>query len=413
MVPQIISQQKIVLSIFFSVFFAVCFIAGKSVNAQTPSPLPVSEPEETSFFLTAQDKMLEGIPEERGDSWLLRLPGQTGGLLLSKLDVIFIGQTRESVFQFKREHIKRGNIEEIAKLADWGARNRLADSAVQLLKETAEAADPEVSKVLQRKIDRIEYVERLKKDADLRTSPHSGIPKTESEKDPEMKRLESFARQVPLAVQDTYVRKIQPVLLRRCAISDCHLSGTPNVELTFVKPENRSSLHRGNLANLEQILRRVEFTAPTSSPILNHPEIADLSGVQVFPFGSDAGSLKDFTLFSDWVVSLGGKIKEIQFSTPISSAASDLHQEQKESVYDISTADQPRTTPHSGLIDLTEESSPPSFPLPKYRKVTAQSAFPSADEMNFIKKFPDEFDPAPFNEKYHPEHSDLDIGKEE
>ena len=135
------------------------------------SPILCAEEErnadEIRYFLTSQEKLYEGIPEDRGDSWLIKLPGQTGGLLVSKLDIIFIGDSRDDVFDFQKEKLPPGNFGAAAKLAEWGTRNQLSDRALDLLKEMIAEADPETRVVLQRQIDRIEYVENLKKNAQI------------------------------------------------------------------------------------------------------------------------------------------------------------------------------------------------------------------------------------------------------
>ena len=365
------------------------------------SPILCAEEErnadEIRYFLTSQEKLYEGIPEDRGDSWLIKLPGQTGGLLVSKLDIIFIGDSRDDVFDFQKEKLPPGNFGAAAKLAEWGTRNQLSDRALDLLKEMIAEADPETRVVLQRQIDRIEYVENLKKNAQDRLSVPSFSHPAPKTKTPEMKRLEEFSRHVPISVQDSYARKIQPLLLNRCALSDCHQAGTPDRNLLFVKPEKRT-VRQGNLLNLEQILRRVDLAEPAKSPILNHPEITDQYGQQVYPFGNDANTLKDFKLFTEWIASLEKKVKpfphDFEFDRPVLPRnLPELHQ----TPTTFSSVYAPRP------IDLTDSSDEDDVPSPSGYQIIAPSSSASIisnlDEM----KFRDEFDPEPFNRKYHPD----------
>ena len=376
-------------------------------------------PTGNQFFLTSQEKLYEGVPEDRGDSWLIKPPGQSGGLLISKLDILFIGDTRESVFEFRKSRLPAGNYAAVSKLAEWGTRNQLSEQALRLLEETAAEADPETRIVLRRQIERIGYVERLKKEAEDRLSEPESGQNARPAKDPEQVRLEEFGRQVPLSVQDAYARKIQPLLLRRCAAAGCHDAETPENGFTLVKPQRRTARY-GNLANLEQILRRTDLTVPSSSRILNHPEIIDQYGQQVYPFGSDTNSLKDYKLFSEWVLSLGKKIsKPIRFTEPMTGAyAASAGNEKETRQEDVPAGPaaqpagfesryartrQPAPADAPRPLDLTEpsdETAPPAGP--KFRRLPAPAEFPS---LSVIEEptIRDEFDPEPFNSKYHPE----------
>ena len=187
------------------------------------------------------------------------------------------------------------------------------------------------------------------------------------------------------------------MLLNRCALSDCHQAGTPGRNLLFVKPEKRT-VRQGNLLNLEQILLRVDLAEPAKSPILNHPEITDQYGQQVYPFGNDANTLKDFKLFTEWITSLKKKVKpfphDFEFARPVLPRnLPELHQ--------TPTAFSSVYAPCP--IDLTDSSDENDVPSPSgYQKIAPSSSasiISNLDEM----KISDEFDPEPFNRKYHPD----------
>ena len=358
------------------------------------------------YFLTVQEKLYEGIPEDRGDSWLIKLPGQTGGLLVSKLDIAFIGESRNEVFDFRKEKLPPGNFAMAAKLAEWGTQNQLTDRSLDLLKEKIAEADPETHVVLQRQIDRIEYIENLKKNAQNRLNDPSSLHVQHRVKSPEMQRLEEFSRHVPISVQDSYARKIQPLLLSRCALADCHQAGTPNRTLSFVKPDKRTA-RQVNLLNLEQVLCRVDLTVTDQSRILNHPEIIDQYGQQVYPFGNDANTLKDYKIFTEWIASLKKKVKPFPFG---------MEPEQSVSPKKLSELCPSSTVSPSVYashpIDLTDSSSDASDNIdtslsqhPKKLPNPPIVPIPNLDE-TVIR---DEFDPEPFNRKYHP---DTDPGNE-
>lgn len=367
-------------------------------------PAQESESDGLRYFLTSQQKLIEGVPEDRGDSWLVKMPDRSGGFLISKLEILFVGPTRESAFEFQKGRLAPGDFLGASRLAEWGTRNQLSEQALALLKEKVAEADSETRVALRRQIDRIEYVEQLKKDARRRQANPQPPSTVRPAKDPETLRLEEFGHQVPLSVQESYVRKIQPVLLRRCALADCHGGKSTGTTFSLAKPE-RHALRRGNLANLEQILRRVDLTSPASSAILNHPEIVDMNNLQVYPFGEDGNSLKDYRLFSDWVLSLVKKVKPIRFTEPLSVSPEPTAE----------TSAEPNIRRVGGVapsspLDLTESSEGTAEVAPghspKYRKLPPPSVVPDFSGPA-TPRIRDKFDPEPFNAKYHPDTDPL------
>lgn len=378
-------MKHFALSLFFLI---LCPISILVVRAEEKD-----NAEEVRYILTSQEKLYEGIPENRGDSWLIKLPGQTGGLMVSKLDVIFIGKSRDDVFNFQKEKLPPGNYSAVAALAEWGTRNQLTDRSLELLKDVIIEADPETRIVLQRQIDRFEYVENLKKNAENRHQDSASSHSPRRARTPEMQRLEEFRRHVPITVQDAYARKIQPILLSRCALSDCHQIGTSNRDLLFVKPDKRT-IRQGNLLNLEQILLRVDLTEPTRSPILTHPEIIDSNGQQIYPFGNDANTLRDYKLFTQWITSLGKKVKPLPYNLSLKTPNSPKYVPDP-----IKTPTTPLSIYSQRPVDLTNSSDEPNVPQsPKHQAIPSVMAVSNLDET----KFRDEFDPEPFNRKYHP-----------
>ena len=288
----------------------------------------------------------------------------------------------------------------VAKLAEWGTQNQLADRSLDLLKEKIAEADSETRVVLQRQIDRIEYIENLKKNAQNRLNDPSSLHAQYRVKSPEMQHLEEFSRHVPISVQDSYARKIQPLLLSRCALADCHGADTPDRTFLLVKPDKRTA-RQVNLLNLEQVLCRVDLTKTDQSRILNHPEVIDQYGQQVYPFGNDANTLKDYKIFTEWIASLKKKVKPFPFG---------MKPEQSVLPKKLSElCPSPTVSPGvyaSRPIDLTDSSSGISdsndTSLPRYQKLPPGSSIAPISNLDEMV-IRDEFDPEPFNRKYHPD----------
>lgn len=363
------------------------------------------------FVLTRLGIVQEGIPEDRGETIFLRLPNSTGGLTISKLDILFIGRTRSELFEFQRRQLPVGDIGSLLKLADWSLRNQLAPEAIALLKLTAEkTADPQGRAALLERLAKMEYVERIKSQAlrrmnelaDSADAPSDSPAKT---LDPEQVRLLAFAKEVPFTVEDRFIRKIEPILLRRCATADCHLDGSCETVFPLVEPSAAKSLRFGHLRNLETVLGAVSFRRPETSPILNHPAVADENGERIWPFGEDNASLKDYEQFVVWVTSLGTKMKNY---TPDPAR-------QIQTRFEVGPAQESADHREESAPDAVLAANIPLAQTEQYQKPNPNDDAQALQRAGYLptETLRDEFDPTPFNRKYHPKRPSGGLQKKE
>ena len=423
--------------------------------AQTPVPTrsestsesQADAEEESRFVLTRLGLVQEGIPVDRGETLFLRMKGSKGGFTISKLDVVFIGKTREEVFDFQRKKLVPGDLAGILTLAEWSARNQLAPEGIALLKATRTLTeDPAVQEELTKKIEQMEYVERLKNEAlaKMNATKERGPSPAETSEDPEKAHREAFAQKVPTSVQDRYTRKIQPILLKRCGMDGCHQAESDSV-FTLSDPLGGGSRRQANLRNLETVFQWIDPADPTQSPILNHPPIADAANTRVYPFGEDANSLKDYETFVGWLGSLAGKIDGV----PITPRPQSAPNRMKDAASDGDTGESGNGSGAAyygpgSQYGMTEAEwnefnraadSNPDGPTNEgedagtaglsaniatagieksdaLRRSDPNNADETLRRAGFIPKNPpkDEFDPAPFNRKYHAESPDKERG---
>lgn len=368
-------------------------------------------PDANRFVLTRLGIVQEGIPEDRGETIFLRLPNSTGGLTISKLDILFIGRTRPELFEFQRRQLPEGDVGSLLKLADWALRNQLAPEAIALLKRTAEkTVDPSARAALLERLAKMEYVERIKSEALRRMSPSgdssdSANGSAAETLDPEQTRLLAFAKEIPFTVEERFTRKIEPILLRRCAAADCHLSGSHDTVFPLVEPSSEKSLRFGHLRNLETVLGAVSFHRPETSPILNHPSVTDENGERIWPFGEDSASLKDYEQFVEWVTSLGPKMKNY-----IPDPARQIKARHQVEPTQNSADSGPESAPDAVLAA--------NIPLAETREHEKPNPNDDAEALKRAGYLPtetlrDEFDPTPFNRKYHPQRPSGGLPKQE
>ncbi len=373
------------------VFFIAIFFVFPLLAAQSPSD------DGTRYFLTRLGLIQEGIPEDRGETVFLRLPGG-GGLTISKLDILFVGLTRSELFEYQRRLLPEGDTSALLKLADWAGRNRLATEAIAYLKETAQTtADSASRATILQHIAKMEYVERIKNEAARQMSESEknlsaiSLPGAATMVDPERARLSEFSKGIPYTVEEKFIRRVEPILLRRCGGSDCHQEET-GATFTLAHPETASSFRTAHLRNLESVLDFVSCARPETSPILNHPKILGNNGEQVWPFGADEKSLKDYETFVEWITSLNGKLANY-----------------------IPDPNRPRPAGRERIVKPMEPERETTNEIPlmanipidstkEYKRVDPNDNDEALRRAGYHPKtvLRDEFDPAPFNQKYHP-----------
>lgn len=384
----------------FLLAFGVCLF-GPIVAAQTPpEEKPASAEEEPiRFVLTRLGIVQKGIPVDRGDSILLRLPNTQGGINISKLDILMISSSRQEIFDFQRKQLPAGDIGAYIKLADWSVRNQLAPNAIEMLKEIlAQTSDPAANETLSEKIRQMEYVEQIKSEALEKMAASQNSAQETAPVAPEQKRLTAFGRRIPYAVSDRFVRKVQPVLLRRCAVADCHEDGNSDSAFLLCVPSETESVKTGSLRNMETVFDWVRFDKTSASPLLNHPPVCDKNGERIYPFGDDSASLGDYKILADWLGVIEGKMTDYR-PDPNRPA----HHRPTRTVR-LAEPDRPNVAATNELDqtddlqkDLSGELSP--------ERPNPNSDAEALKRAGYLPKQPlsDEFDPLPFNQKYHPE----------
>lgn len=294
------------------------------------APLAPTPAEAPRFVLTRLDVVHVGVVRDRGDVLSIELL-DGGSVSVSKLDVQFIGGSRDDVFAFKKSRTRLEDVVETLRLADWANRRQLAPQAIALLEaKLAEPLSDGERRAVAVKLEELRQIEKWRasaaqavaarqnaSDASTQTpnaaasaSPNATqATPTRPTVAPEIAEIERWAKEVPVSAFERFARRAQPILQRRCATAGCHDGSNPNsafrVRPKAVGPQARLALY----FNLRETFDFIDFNNPAQSPILNHPVVADADGNRVYPFGEGRWSAQDCQTFVSWVESLGdGKL---------------------------------------------------------------------------------------------------------
>ena len=299
-----------------SVCAFACAVALTAALAQTEVPgrsetTPEPKPS-TRFALLRSGVVWEGEIVDQGDSYSIKLPGG-GSLTASKLDAVFVGDTREDVFAYMVKQTRMEDVNEVLKLADWAGRRQLGAEAIKLLTMRLErSVDSAERHALQKKIEELTTAEEFRVNAARtlaaieerrRETPEvkQNLPVPTNVKSDENAELDAWGRTLPAGVLERFGRKALPALQKRCATAGCHEPGTPGTRYS-ARPKALGAAQRlALLYTLRETIVYVDFDNVGASPILNHPTVTDARGERVYPFGTDRYSTRDCANFVEWL----------------------------------------------------------------------------------------------------------------
>ena len=437
-------------------------VAAVSARAQTEIPRqsdvatesqPVeSAPVATRYVLMRNGVVWEGEIVDQGDSYTIKLPGG-GTLSASKLDAVFVGDSREDVFAFKVKETRIEDVNEVLKLADWADRRQLGGAAIKLLTTLKErSVDDAERRALQKKIDELTTTEAFRANAARAvaaieerrretTGAATNFPAPKNVKSQEDAELDAWGRTLSAGSLELFARKALPALQKRCATSGCHAPGTLGTRYSArpkaIGPAQRLAL----LYTLRETIAYVDFENVEASPILNHPTVTDVRGERVYPFGKDRYSARDCANFVEWL--------ETANQDPVLAAAAKEYRARRDaqptlrpgaaSRYDVLDATRNENdfsndsirSENQGFADLFDESQnaprgaanpdltaapvDPSAPIfqqgrPRDSERFAPSPFDDVNSTESVlsrvgmasrKTYRDEYDPAIFNDRFH------------
>lgn len=287
-----------------------------SQSAQVQNAEPKTPSAQKSYVLTRLGVVNEGTLRDQGDSYVLEFDGG-GSTVVSKLDAVYIGSSRESIFQYKLKQTPIEDVNELLKLADWASRRQLGGEAIKLLQERLNVLqDPGEIHALKQKLYELQQAEAFRADAAKFLAKRENEAKAKAERqaqtpkvDPNAARaksddaeIEEWAKAVPYLTIERFSKRAQPVLQKRCATDECHAS--KHVSHYVLRPKVKGPAARlALLYNLRATAEYVNFDDVEKSALLDHPTVVDGKGERVYPFGNDRNSLKDCELFVKWLES--------------------------------------------------------------------------------------------------------------
>jgi len=224
-----------------------------------------SEGAVAGMLVLRNGNVLSGHVIRLKDHYQVEMPN--GQLQVPVAQVELFCHNLDEAYQQRRRSRTGSMADSHLELAHWCLRHSLYEHAARELID-ARAIDPGHRKLA--------MLERRLQHARQHNVPTKEIKAVAAPQPPDEKKPD---RRVPLRARATFVRQIQPMLVRSCAATGCHQSET-SFQLNRLAVDGAGH-PQATLGNLDSTLEHVDWQLPSESALLGYAKAAHGSGAEV------------------------------------------------------------------------------------------------------------------------------------
>lgn len=249
---------------------------------------PIAEPASSGIVLLRNGHVLEGKAQAAGDVYTVELA--SGGILrVPAVQVDSVCRDLAEAYQLKASRVPNPTAMQRIDLAEWCLRHDLhSQAAQQILVAQREEPDHPRTIAVERKL--------LARLAELRAlAERPIIPAAIDEAD------EATMTAISPKAMETFSSSVQPMLLNRCGVANCHGPASTNGFQLTRSPWGNSQPRRFTQKNLQSVLKFVDRDNLASSKILKAPLQPHGTAKQPLFGDRDSASLR---LLAGWLEQL-------------------------------------------------------------------------------------------------------------
>ncbi|MDR2117532.1 MAG: hypothetical protein LBP87_14240 [Planctomycetaceae bacterium] len=212
------------------------------------------------FYLLRTGFLTEGTATNDGKQYLLKT--NFGTMSVPVANVEFVGETREDVYRYKKGFTNNRDCKELIKLAEWCFNNKLTQQGIAEYQLALQAAPNTIlADVIRKRLETLQ-------NSTSEPTGLSGVQTVFSQSSEESDNTEfnRWKNGIPKPVVDSFAKIVQPVLVSRCAATDCHGSGSENqFKLSIPSHTHGNTTYR----NLQSVLQWIDLDYPVESQLLS------------------------------------------------------------------------------------------------------------------------------------------------
>lgn len=225
---------------------------------------PASPTPQQGIIVLRGGQVLHGKITRVGDRYHVVMPH--GEILVRAVEVEFFCRTLDEAYRLKRSllqvsNVHGDNVHGHLALADWCLRNKLFDAVATELSD-AMAADPQNPMVahFERRLQAALHPPTLHKKTVAAMRPI-----------PSRNELDQLSRAMPTGAMETFTATIQPLLLNRCSVHECHGPRAASKFRLLRTHPGRAPSRRLTQRNLHSVMQWIDHENPAASPLLTLP----------------------------------------------------------------------------------------------------------------------------------------------
>ncbi|MGE3316847.1 MAG: hypothetical protein AB7O26_17155 [Planctomycetaceae bacterium] len=326
---------------------------------------------QTRMVVLRSGRVVEGKVSRNSAGYVVDLP--TGGISISEKQVKFVADDRADACRKMAEFVDTSTADGHLQLADWCMKNTFYDEAANELR-AALSIDPARGDA-RRMLTRLEDL-RNPKNPIHRTQERTVGRTTDGFEAGEIKSLGGLSRNNAV----TYMSKVQPILMNRCAMTSCHGPQEKN-DFRLERVSVGQNTHRlVSDRNLAQVLKYIDSDNASKSRLLTVP--SGPHGKNNLPVFSGVLAAEQLKTLETWVNSV--------------SRETGKRQRDDDSRPKLDDVQPPGTIAEAdSRMNLIQQTS---GTLPSNKENNGK---PDLLEKVLREERPDPFDPAEFNRRFH------------
>jgi hypothetical protein len=348
----------------------------------TPSRLLGEEPAlgpRHGVLLLRNGELVEGDVLLSGDRYDVGVAG--GQIHIKRTEVEYVGQSTLDCYEQRKSHAEPGKVQENLELATWCLRQNLYEQAALALAEAVDA-DP--------LHPRIALLERQLKFA-LEQPAETPTKAARTDDAPSVRDLDRIAEGLPDGCVEAFTTSIQPMIMNHCSTAGCHGPQSPTPLKLLRISAGRAPSRRATQRNLYSVLSLVDRQHPDESPLLTIP---------TRPHGNVKSAIfstretNQYRQLVAWAYQVANQ--------PLPEAIGAAAELPGPTARRVARRQQPHKIPriaNDSSPDGTETKAPAARKPPgqpaTHAKGSDTAEVDAADEVDL-------FDPAVFNQRYHP-----------
>ncbi|MGL4593612.1 MAG: hypothetical protein ACRCUY_02655 [Thermoguttaceae bacterium] len=363
-------------------------------NASVPTSFSADSPnsyESEVFFLLRTGLILKGTAKVNDSYYALTT--EYGTINVPRENVEYIGETKEQIRKYKRTFINEQNINDLIKFAEWCLNHEMPDDA---LCEYQLALLLSPNEILQNYIQN-----RIRETQDFLSEAATSDENT-PEKSTDTEPLGGKSRfSISKSALDSFAKKIEPVLVSRCAAADCHGSQCMNTFKLRIPHQVGGATTK---QNIERVLEAVNFDHPSESPVL-------LALVTYHGGGKPAFNVESsqYLYLTQWIQMMTKEITPKWRDSQYRNAKQLSEPEEKAANKPSGQLPRQLSRAMPKTVFAPPSDSSPSAVSPQITLSPTSLSVPTNFETPSDTKVTDPLDPNSFNAKYHSFESHTEI----